>query len=169
MKPRTVLIAILVIAVITPSPANGCTRGWTICSPCNQILYDVCFDESCPYWVFTGNAQLNNGIAVLAGAGSVYQEVTIDTGHDNVEIWFSIDVQLGTGSGTERLFVEVVSSSDVILQTVDTFTPSSSDGGYGYQLGDFSGQTIRLRFRYGTGLDPGDTVFNIECAGMWTY
>jgi hypothetical protein len=53
--------------------------------------------------------------------------------------------------------IEVLNSGGSVVETVDTFTSSYTDGQYRYQLGNYSGQTITIRFRMMVMPDPGDT------------
>lgn len=165
------LCAIVLVAtlVVTP-PVFGCTQCCTVCGPaCPQIFYDNYFDQECA-WVFAGGTQLvvvdGNSMGELYGVGSIYQEITPG---ENNDLRFTLTVDVGSDPGTERIAVEVVSSNDALLETLDTLT---TGGTYDYYVGDYTSYgTIRIRFRFRrlTPLGAGDTVYRIDNAYFWAY
>lgn len=165
------LVVCLLVATLASAPqAFACSQCCNIYSPyvAPQILYDNYFDEECE-WVYGGSASYTNGSAEIPSVGSVYQEVTIPSGYTHADLSFNLDVVPGVDDGTERLLVEVLNSGGSLLDTLDVLESGSADGRYDYQLGNYGGQTIRIRFRVVVMPDPGDTVFRIDGAFLWIY
>ena len=123
-----------------------------------QNLYDNYFDEECEC-VYTE----------IPSVGTVYQDVSIPSGYTNADMSFYLDVVPGVDQGTERLYVEVLNTSGTLLDTLDVLEANSADNRYDYPLGNYSGQSIRIRFRVAVLPDPGDTVFRIDGAYLWIY
>ncbi|HEX6160534.1 MAG TPA: hypothetical protein VF111_10240, partial [Thermoanaerobaculia bacterium] len=104
------------------------------------------------------------GMGELYGFGNIYQEVTPTSNND---LQFDLSVVSGSNPGTERVIVEVVSTSGTILETLDTI---SAAGTYVYDVGNYTSYgTIRIRFRMVLMPEPGDTIFRIDNAYFWAY
>ena len=165
------LMVCLVVATLATAPqALACSQCCQVYSPCcwPQVLYDNNFDESCA-WVFTGSASVVNGSAQLDGIGTVYQQVAVASGATHLDLRIDLDVVPGVDQGTERIYIEVLDGSGSLLDTVDVLEADSADGPYDYQLGDYSGDTIRIRIREAMLPDPGDTIFRIDGVYLWAY
>ena len=164
------LVAVLLVATLATPQAFACTQCCNVYSPCciPQVLYDNNFDEACA-WVFTGAASVVSGSAQLDGIGTVYQDVSIASGATDADLRIDLDVVPGVDPGTERLLIEVLNTSGVLLDTVDVLENNSADGPYDYPLGDYNGQTIRIRIREAMLPDPGDTVFRIDGVYLWAH
>ena len=164
------LVCLLVATLATAPQAFACTQCCNVYSPpvAPQILYDNYFDEECQ-WVYTGSASYTSGSAELPGIGTVYQDVSIPSGYTNADLRIDLDVVPGVDQGTERLYVEVLNTSGTLLDTVDVLEANTADNYYDYPLGNYSGQSIRIRFRVAVLPDPGDTVVRSDGAYLWIY
>jgi hypothetical protein len=168
-RPFTVQMCAVVLAAVLAAapPALACSQCCTVCGPfCTQVFYDNYFDEEC--WDLTGSAQIvtinGNNMAQMDGMGSVSQVVTQAVNND---LKFDVEVVTGNDPGSDRLVVEVVSTSGTLLDTLDTIY---SSGTYTYDVGAYSSQSaIRIRLRMISLPYPGDTIYRIDNAYFWIY
>ena len=153
---------------------SACTQTQAPCnaSPplpgCQQLIYDWDFEEDCSYWVASGAAVRqtfgSNDFYELYGLanGSLSQDVAVpaNTTHTKLHLDITVD-PLNVGS--ERLYVEILSSSGTLLETVEIVNPTYTTSVYGwYDIGPYSNQTITVRFRSAAGAYGGDTIFMIN-------
>lgn len=141
-----------------------CDLGPTV--PCEQLIWNNSFiDEDCDAWVSSNVDIVTSPSAYASFSGSssafLYQTVLVPTGYNSNQIDVLIDI---TGSSsTAALYVEIRSSTGVLLQTLDLLSTSSDDGGYqwGPPAEAYEGQAVRLQFRYVPGANPGNAEFRI--------
>src|SRR5436305_6567571 len=169
----------LAIATMLPTAAGHAqTCGGDACvSPCvgQEILYDASFINDCPNWVLSGYADRiyagpGNGyyISMTAGSG-LHQDVTPPSGsHTAHQIGLTVNIVNNGSPGTERLTLKVVRQSDgAVLEVVDSIFPSDSSGTYYYNIGDYSGQAVRIDASVNISPHTGDTDFQIQGLRWW--
>ena len=157
--------ALLAALLVVTTPAYGtCTQCCRICGPlCPQVIYDNYLEEGC--WDLGGSATIvnvsGNTMAEIDGVGSISQEI------DAIRsLQFDVSAVAGSDPGTERVAVEIVSTSGTLLDTLDVV---SSSGTYQYvNIPDYGVSRFRLRFRVLVMPDPGDTVYRIDNVFGWT-
>jgi hypothetical protein len=133
---------------------------------CDQLIYNNSFNNTdCEAWVSSNVDIVTEPAAYASFSGSssalLYQSVYVPTGYNSNEI--DVEMDITGSSSTAALYVEIRSSTGVLLQTLDLLSTSSPDGGYQYgpPADAYEGQTIRLQFRYVPGSNPGNAEFRI--------
>jgi hypothetical protein len=147
-----------------------------------ELLVNGGFEVSASPWTLTGGAVWSTGgnhhsgagYVILGGADStsrtVYQQITIPSGATrNLNFWLNVtSSETTTTTQYDRLFVEVRSTSGVLLATLATFsnlnkvTPTNAYTLRGaYSLASFAGQTVRIQFRGTTDFSL-PTTFRID-------
>jgi hypothetical protein len=145
--------------------------------PCTsqEILNDPTFIYGCPDWVLGGNASrvyagagLGYYISMIGGS-DLYQNVTPPSGYAGPhEVGITITIIAGESPGTEHVMLRVVRQSDgAILENIATFFPSSSSGFYSYNIGNYTGQAVRIEAIINTSPHNGDTEFQISGLRWW--
>ncbi len=106
-----------------------------------------------------GSFEAHESIASNPGSFFLYQDVTIPAGNGAQLQWmhkYQMNLSTyctGAACGTATFAVEILNTSNVLLQTLYTITtPGSSNTNTGWttnfaNLSAFAGQTIRIRFR----------------------
>jgi hypothetical protein len=141
--------------------------------PCNyeELLFDTRFSGNCPQWVWSNsNAHRvkigTNWWAELTASSDVSQ--TVATGsYRAIQVHFDIEI-VPANPGTELLYVEIMRGS-TLLETVAVIYPESTRTSYSAYLGNYSNDSITMRFRYAAGTAPGNTIFRVDNACMWGY
>ena len=125
------------------------------------------FENGTTAWTFSGQAVQSTAVvphtgaaaAALGGAtsstGSVFQQITIANGFSpSLSFWLNVTSTEAIGAPIfDRLFVEVRSTTGVLLATLATASNQNQRqaGSYvqngPFNLGGFSGQTVRIQFR----------------------
>lgn len=171
-----VLASILLLMTMMTAPTYADACGQDIClGPCNyeELLYDTKFNAdpvTCPKWIWSGSAQRQkltnptNWVAKLYGSGDVTQ--TVSTGsYSAMDVAFQVTIS-STTPGTERLYVEILRGSTVI-ETVAVIYPNATQTDYSMSIGNYSNDNIKMRFRYGVGAAPGNTIYRVDNATMF--
>lgn len=167
---------VLLVAVFANTPLYACLpESCSGMTTCEQLLYDTGFDEaSChSYWSRSGSTSIVDNVADaygrLYGSGSISQTMYVPSGHDTHEVFVHLDVVPSAYStGTEKLNVEIIQASNgAVLETLQVFSPTSSDGNYFFYIDDYASFNVGLRFRYTTGSNPLGTEFRILHADWW--
>lgn len=177
MKSRSIFksAVVLLIALMSNMPVYAtCTRPQCLVgggAPCDQLLYDVGFDEYC--WTLTGSAQIVASPyyhAKFSGSSnaSAYQDVYVPTGWTTHELAVHIDNNV-TGYSSGRLYVEIRTTGNVLLETLNAFAANDPDGRYDLHFSNYGGQTIRIAFRYVPGYSPGNGEFLVDSTSYFVY
>jgi hypothetical protein len=131
------------------------------------LIVNGALEGSLSPWVLSGAAAFytNNGNYPHGGtgymyfgvnnnvSGQIYQTVTIpSTATGNLTFWFNCSSNEGTTTAYDFMYVEVRSTTGVLLQTVATYSnrDKTTPGNYSqksFSLAAYKGQTIRLQFR----------------------
>jgi len=143
-----------------------CDLGPSI--PCEQLVYNNSFNnENCGAWVHTSWVSVvtaPSSYASFSGSSSsawMYQSVFVPTGYTSRTI--NVDIEnRGSGSSTARLHVEIRSSTNVLLETLEIFSPTDADGFYQFTPANYGGSNVRVRFLYVPGATPGDAEFRLR-------
>jgi hypothetical protein len=151
---------------IGTSPTVSVTVG-NATTTATELIVSGGFEPAVSNWTTTGAAYLSTegvqhtgvGYAYLAKANSVTgalsQTIDIPAGA-NPSLSFWLNVTSSDPSATvasDKLFVQVLNSNGVLLQTLATYSnlDKSAVGAYvsksGFSLAPYAGQTIRLQFR----------------------
>jgi hypothetical protein len=146
-----------------------------------ELVVNGGFEGGCTPWAITGTGVTcqqggpfphgGTGYAQLSGnskAGRVYQQVAIPVAAPaGLTFWLNVTSQETTPSAmNDKLFVEVRSTSNVLLATLGTFSnlDKSTPGSYAqkaFSLAAFRGQTVRLVFRVKTNAAQ-QTTFRVD-------
>jgi hypothetical protein len=160
---------VTVTAVDTEGYSAATTFSWTITGDCgaSQLVCNPGFETGSPGpWTLTGGALLNN-LPVepphsgtydvwLGGAGtsendSLGQTVTIPASATTPDFsfWLHVDTAETAANPCDVLWVQVLSPSGTVLQTLATYSNLNAAAGYvqhSFSLAKFHGQTMTLRF-----------------------
>jgi hypothetical protein len=176
MKSRFIFksMVVLLVALVSNLPLYAtCTRQQCLIGglTCDQLLYDVGFDQNC--WTLTGTAQIVSSPyyhAKFSGSSnaSAYQDVAVPTGWTNHELTIHIDNNT-SGYSSGRLYVEIRNTSNGLLETLNAFAATDTDGRYDLHFSDYGGQTIRIAFRYVPGYSPGNGEFLVDSCSYFVY
>lgn len=174
---RALSVVAVILAVFTAAPAFAqCYQGDCPIGPC------VCFvengdrsfsDTSCTLWQFS-----NGAARVLSDSDNYYGELgsgvakikqTVYGGNtgNSITLFVDVDVITGGSPGTERLYVEVRSTSGTLLETLDIIDANESTGPREYNTSGFAGNNVVLQFRRSTGVNDGDTEFRVDNVWFW--
>ncbi|HEX6642509.1 MAG TPA: hypothetical protein VF215_15430 [Thermoanaerobaculia bacterium] len=172
-KPQRILASLLLLTMIVTPAYAGC--GQDLClGPCTyqELIYGTTFNTNCSQWVYSGTGNAwekvgNNGWAKLVGTGDVSQTLAITDSYSHMELAFDIP-KVVSSPGTERLYVEIVSNGSVV-ETVAVIYPNTSQVNFSAAIGNYSLQTVAIRFRYSAGATPGNTVFRVDNAAWFGY
>ncbi|HEX2836320.1 MAG TPA: hypothetical protein VHW00_25170 [Thermoanaerobaculia bacterium] len=162
-------VVVLLVAITCNVPAYAtCTRvecsfGPTI--PCDQIIWDNYFQDWTCAW-FKSNVTIvtsPSAYAQFTGSSSAWllQEVYVPTGYTTHEISVQIDNN-GSSNSTARLHVEVRTPSGDLLETLEIFSPTDADDLYRFNPADYSGDYVKVEFRYVPGNAPGNADFRVQ-------
>ncbi len=133
---------------------------------CLNALGNPGFESGTAPWVITGQVTRSTGAFPHSGvaymiingvnnsSGTLRQTVTVTSGCANLSFWLNITTSEAAGAAIfDRLFVEVRSTTGVLLGTLATFSNQNSGtaGAYvlrgPYNLNAWAGQTVRIQFR----------------------
>ncbi|HYK06069.1 MAG TPA: hypothetical protein VE974_30280 [Thermoanaerobaculia bacterium] len=178
MKSSTLLkvLAVVVVAVLFQAPAYAsCTQGGCFDFGCNCLdqVADQTFSDSCSVWSYSGDAYLDSSggddYVVFSSpedpedaenSASIEQTLTVPS--DRTTIAIHVDVRvISPSSLTERLVVDIISTSGTILDTVLVIRPIDGDDYYIGTSSGFGGQTVKVRIRYRPAHFPGGTIFEV--------
>jgi hypothetical protein len=170
------VFAVVVVAALFQAPAYAsCTQGGCFDFGCNCLdqVADQTFSDSCSVWSYGGDAYLDSSggddYVVLTSPeypddpeSSAYIEQTLTVPSNRTTIAVHVDVRVINPSVlTERLVVEIVSTSDTILDTVMVIRPIDGSDYYIGTSSGFGGQTVKVRLRYRPAQYPGGTIFEV--------
>jgi len=153
----------------------------TVPSSADELIVNGGFEGSGNPWVlssqflYTGlgnRPHTGTGYIYTSGtnsqAGTAYQQFAVPAGDSNVTVgfWLNIDSQETTTTAAfDKLSVEVVNTSGTVLATLAAFSNLNKNGAvyteHVLALGDYSGQTVRLRFRFSTDASA-PTTFRVD-------
>ena len=163
-------MVVVLVSLLTNLPlyadcsAHTCDFGPTI--PCEQLLYNNSFNnEDCDAWVSSNVDIVTEPAAYASFSGSssafLYQTVMVPTGYTAHDIFVTVDVS--GSSNTAALYVEVRSTTGILLQTFDILSTGSADDTYQYgpPAEVYEGQAVRIQFRYVPGANPSNAEFKI--------
>jgi hypothetical protein len=160
---------VTVTAVDTEGYSAATTFTWTITGDCSaaQLLCNPGFETGSPDpWTLTGGALLNN-LPVepphsgtydvwLGGAGtsendSLGQTVAIPASVTTADFsfWLHVDTAETAANPCDVLWVQVLSPSGTVLQTLAAYSNLNAAAGYAqhsFSLAKYIGQTVTLRF-----------------------
>jgi len=126
------------------------------------------FEGSIAPWVASGRAVYSNstsyshsgtGYVYLGGTnyatGIIYQQFTVPSvaSSVNLSFWLRVTTQETGALATDRLYVEVRSTTGALLQTIATYSNLNGDsvGTYAqkgtFNLSAYKGRTVKLYFR----------------------
>lgn len=177
------LSAVALFTVLASTPAQAACSKET-CGPigpplggCEQIVYNNLFrDSSCTKWQTTGAVYLGtNGTDWYYDVyphqkGELYQNVGIMP-FNHVEATFRVEVLNRSAGGSERLVVELwdygISRRMAVMATVSPSTPDKTYN-FGDKLSSYLGRDMQLLFRVAPGSSPGQSVFRIRSAYLWS-
>lgn len=176
-QQRILASLLLLTMIVTPAYA-GCGQDMCL-GPCTyqELIYGTTFNTDCsvstpPRWFYTGSGNAwekigTNGWAKLVATGDVSQTLGISGSYSHMELAFDIP-KVVSSPGTERLYVEIVSNGSVV-ETVAVIYPNTSQVNFNVAIGNYSLQTVVIRFRYSAGATPGNTVFRVDNAAWFAY
>lgn len=147
-----------VMAAVPAPPSSG------------ELIVSGGFEPTVRGWTKTGAANFSTGgvqhtgtvYAYLAKAnsvtGSLQQQITIPAASaPSLGFWLNVtSSEPSTTVGSDKLFVEVLNASGIVLTTLATYSNLDSGpvGAYvlrrGFSLSAYAGQTIAIRFRAST-------------------
>jgi subtilisin family serine protease len=160
-------------AAITITTLNHAAPG--------QLVANGSFEPTVTQWQKSGAAHFSTGGVERTGVGyaylgkansavgALYQQMTIPAGTTpSLSFWLNVtSEEPSPDRAIDRLFVEVLSSTGVVRQTLGVFSnlDRAALGSYvrksGFSLAAYAGQTIRIQFR--TATDAANvTAFRIE-------
>lgn len=149
----------MTIAGLTFTVNQAGTGGGT------NLIVNPGFETGTTPWVISGStvrstgAFPHSGVAYMilgvnnSSTSTLYQTVTVPGGGGNLNFWLNITTSEAPGTISDRLFIEVRSTSGMLLATLTTFSNvnSGTAGVYvlrgPYNLSAFAGQTVRIQFR----------------------
>jgi hypothetical protein len=180
---KSVAVKLLVVTLttllsVTPLSAT-CTQGTCAVPPtCNCLdqVADPTFDDLCANWVEDGEAYLGNSGSDYYWdlynsdpspsdpefSASIEQTVTVPSNKTTISIHVDVDMFNISTSGTERLFVDIVSTGGTLLTTTDQIRPVEGSDYYISNASGYGGQTVKVRIRYRPGQFPAGTEFRIK-------
>jgi hypothetical protein len=174
---RVLLLCVFTVITMTDR-LLACTNDQASCQfgpslPGEQLLYDDQFGENCPLWVKFGNAVWTNvsgdAVVQIVHAGSVYQQFTPRQDIRSMDMTTTVKA-VTNEPGTERMLIEIVRAADnTLLETVAIIMPGSGGISDYFDLNNYAGQPIKLRYRVLPGRYPGDTVFQVTSALVWGW
>jgi hypothetical protein len=153
---------------IGTSPAVSVTvsNGGGATTP-TELIVSGGFEPTVSAWTTTGAAHFSTGGVQHTGVGYAYlakansvtaslsQTIDVPAGtNPSLSFWLNVtSSEPSTTVASDMLFLEVVNSSGVLLQTLATYSNLDKEavGTYvfksGFPLGAYAGQRVRLRFR----------------------
>lgn len=171
---RHLIASLLLGFLVLPSPQLfACSTGGCFGYGCVELLNDVNFDQLCSDWGFSNGATLAGGgggdyYAQLSGDDTgelVTQTVAVSSGVTTQELVVGLDINK-TSAGSERLKVEIAYGSTIDVIDV-IYANANSSGPFRYNISNYAGQTITVRFLVIAGASPGDTIFNVQTVELF--
>jgi hypothetical protein len=171
------VLALAVIGILAaPLHAQTCATDAPVSGgshTCIERLTDTGFNNGYSCWDYgtyssaPGTRPDGNKVAELYGPlGRVSQTISIPSNADpNTSMAFS-SWTTGSTQGSERLYVEIITTSGT--DVIDVLYPPFTQNDYSYNLSNYAGQTITVRFRDAAGTSPGNTTFQIDNVALWT-
>jgi hypothetical protein len=169
------LMAVL-LALFTVAPAFACTQGDCPIGPC------VCFVEngdpefsetSCNLWQFSSGAARVEGPSddhygeLGSGTATIKQTIFGGGSSATIDLYVDVDVITDGSPGTERLYIEVRSTSGTLLETLDIVDANESTGSRDYHTSGYGGNNVVLWFRRSPGVTDGSTEFRVDTVTLW--
>lgn len=172
---RVLFVAAVILAVFTAVPVFAqCDQGECQIGPCVCFIEtgDRTFSEtSCPLWQFSNGAArgLSGGDYYgRLGSGNARIKQTLYGGNTNNEIELFVDVDVIIDEpGNERLYIEVLSTSGTLLETLDVINANEASGTRHYYTSGFGGNDVVLQFRRQTAWNDGYTQFHVDNVWFW--
>jgi hypothetical protein len=174
---RVVLsVVVVLLAVFTAVPAFACTQGDCPIGPCACFVEngDGGFSEtSCNLWQFSNGAARVEGMwedyygELASGTATIKQTLFGGGSGADIDLYVEVDVITDGQTGTERLYVEIRSTSGTLLETLDIIDANESSGPRGYDTSGFGGNDVVLQFRRSPGVTEGDTEFRVDEVTFW--
>ncbi len=176
MKRVMLSVAAVLLAVWAAVPAFACTQGDCPIGPC------VCFVEngdpgfsetSCNLWQFSNGAERVEGAwedyygELGSGTATIKQTLYGGTSSSSIDLYVEVDVITDGSPGTERLYVEIRSTSGTLLETLDIIDANESSGPRGYNTSGYTGSNVVLQFRRSPGVTDGSTEFRVDEVTLW--
>ncbi len=169
-------VAVLLLAVFPAVPVFACTQGDCPIGPCACFIEngDQEFSEtSCNLWQFSSGAARVEGpsddhYGELASSTATIKQTIFGGGNGaQVDVFVDVDVIPNGTPGTERLYVEVRSTSGTLLETLDIIQANESSGTREYNTSGFGGNNVVLQFRRSPGVTDLDTEFRVDSVAYW--
>jgi hypothetical protein len=174
---KFVVLALAVLLVQSPLYAT-CTQGTCVTQPgcaCLDQIADPVFDDLCANWVAGGEAYLENSGGDyywdmysdldppnLEVAAYIQQTVTVPSNKTTISIHVDVDMFDISTAGTEKIFVDILSSSGTLLEVVGSIRPVDGPDYYILNTSGYGGQTVKVRIRYRPAQFPAGTIFRIK-------